>query len=304
MQLFQLKKTIKTGQCEAMRCQDDVSGEVTSMLWGESVGELRRVKLCQRHHAMAVSWADKQGVPLGEDERPAEVLGPDHPLMLQIRENEGAKLVGFSEENGAKKWLARVYEIVQELQESFTDGKEVVEIIKGLAVNTHEDLEQIATFAKDVKAQVKLVVELEKEATGPLATALARLRDAIKPTKTIWADAEKLLRAHLEAAALRQEERNKKAQEEATALAAAGDDPTGALASMTHVSDLDGISLKIRWKAVVRDAKLMPDEYVIRIPNEKKLKEYCAGFEGEPDPMPGVEFERDVDSRIQATKPT
>lgn len=302
MQLFQLKKVTKPGQCEAMRCTGEC-GPITmpEMLWvGDSnlmTSTQRRVELCVKHQAMAEDFANKNGFPLEESEQ----AGASSAIV--VRESEGAKLTGFAEtKGGASAWLARVYEVVQELEESLTDGKEVVDLVKGLSIETHADLETVGTFAQDVQAQIKATVALEKEITAPIATALARIRDHIKPTKTIWADAMVLLRAKLEAAALKQEARNKAAQAEATALAEAGEDPTAAIERMTNTADLAGVSLKLKWRAEVVDAKLMPDEYVIRIPNEKKLKEYCAEAEGEPEPMAGVKFVRDVDSRIQATK--
>lgn len=300
MQLFLLKKVSKQGQCKAMRCTERHLPDqvVTSTLWGLGPGV---VQLCVKHSAIAEDWAAKNGF----SGQPSVASEPSTEIVVALQETaEGGRLVGFSEPDKVSGWLLRVYEIVQELAQQEKDGKAVVEVCKTVSVEGHADLAQVSICAQEIKAQLKVVLALEKEATAPLATALSRIRDLCRPAKQVWADAEHLLRAHLEAAALRQEARNRAAQAEVAVLVAQGADPTAAIAKMTHITDLQGVSLRLRWRAVVKDVMLLPEAYVVRLPYEKKLKEHCATAQGAepPSPIPGVEFVRDVDSRIQAAK--
>jgi hypothetical protein len=282
MELFKLKKATKHGQCEAMRCVDEPTPEaVFGALWGLTSG----VSLCVKHYEMARSYAvqsDRQ-LPFKEADSASTAIVP-----------VSEEIVGFRS-GGLQGWLVRVHEVLQALGASATEAKSVVEVAKSLTVEDQASLSDVAEWATAVKAKLKDVVALEKEITAPLATAIARLRELVKPAKQGWTDAEHLLRAHLEAAALRQAEHNR-----ALAVEVQSEETVGKL---LHTSDLSGVSLKLRWQAVVEDVSKLPDEFVTRIPNLKKLKEHCAAAgENEPEPIPGVRFERAVDSRIQAAK--
>lgn len=286
MQLFQLKKTLKEGQCQAMRCSEPHLEEgVAGQLWGLS----GTVKLCVKHKAMSEDYAQKN---------------PDGIEVVTSEGNqiEGAQYAGFSNLKAVASWLGKLYEFVQSLAEEERDGKEALEVVKSLTTNTQEELQQVSGFSQDVQLKLKELAGKEKEITVPISTALARIRELIQPAKQVWVDVGAILRAHLEAAALKEEQRNKAAQAEANKLAAAGEDPTAALAQTTNTSDLAGVSLKIKWVAKVVNVSLMPEAFIVRVPNQKKLKEHCEAAEGEPEPIPGVEFERDVASRIQASK--
>jgi hypothetical protein len=297
MELFKLKNSVKRDQCEAMRCKDaPIDTSAPGLFWDQP----RDVQLCMRHYAVVQDYARKQETSVAsetETEPSSALVVP--ALVAAHHENEAAKIVGFQEPSA---WLLRVYEAIQTLAEEAKVGEKVSEEAKDLQIKSQTDLTQVSSWAQEAATKLKLVVSLEKEITGPLATALSRIRELCKPAKQAWTDAEHLLRAHLEAAALQQVERNRAAQAEAAAQVEAGADPTEALAKMIHTTNLEGVSLKLLWKAVVEDVQQLPDEYVIRIPNEKKLKEYCAAAEGEPEPIPGVRFERAVGSRIQSVK--
>jgi hypothetical protein len=286
MDLFQIKKNAKPGLCHAMRCTE--SHQTDTIMHGRPWNLPGAIFLCRKHLAMAESWKN------------AEDGSESVALVPAGAEIEASKAVGWPE---SSSWLARVYEVLQELNASAEEGTAVVEVAKGLTVEGHADLSDIAVWAQDVQAKIKAVVTLEKEITSPLATALARIRELTKPAKQAWADAGHLLRAHLEAAALQQAERNKSAAQDAEALVRSGEDPTAALERMTHTTDLSGVSLRLRWRAVVEDVSRLPEAYVIRIPNDKKLKEHCAeAGDDEPRAIPGVRFEREVASRILASK--
>ena len=115
-----------------------------------------------------------------------------------------------------------------------------------------------------------------------------------------WLYAETELRGKLAKAALLEHDRNQQLMQEAARTHAEGGDVTPVMGQLTTSTDLDGVSIKIVWKATIQDVTLMPDEYVIRLPDNKKLKEYAASFEGaEPTAVPGVIFERDATTRVR-----
>lgn len=302
--LFKLKKATKSGECHAMRCvlipYDRDARENILLLptmrneWGVGPGS-DNVELCVKHVNIALTYAQR----LADG---AEIPPEQTAIVVSEQEAEGAKVVGWTERKAVGTWLSRVHEVVQEFESSQAEGAEVLAMAADYDVRTQADLVEVGAWTQDAKSRLKEISEKEKEITGPLATALSRIRDLCRPAKQVWVDAEAVLRAHLVAAKLREEENNRAAVAEAASAHAAGSDATGALSKMTTSTDLAGVSLRLKWKAVVENVMLLPEEYVVRIPNEKKLKEYCAAAVIEPQPIPGVRFEREVVSRVQTPK--
>jgi hypothetical protein len=292
MELFKLKKKTAHGQCEAMRCTESKDDAVSGAPWGVEANVL----LCTKHLAMSQDYARKH--PEIVPAEPSTALAVYSESMA-----EGAKIVGWTEQSAVGHWLARVHEVVATLPALTQEGLDVAELVKALTVDSQADLVLVGDWIKEAKAKLKEISADEKEIALPVSTALARIRELCKPAKQAWADAEELLRAQLVAAKLREEERNREVMVEARAAHLTGGDATLALGRLTQTSDIEGVSLKLKWKAVVEDVALMPDEYVVRIPNDKKLKEHCsAAGDEEPAPISGVRFERDVASRVQAAK--
>lgn len=292
--LFKLKKKTAQGQCEAMRCTDSVRhGEGVVAAAGKHWGREASVDLCPKHYETAMSYAEKlPGAP------------PDALALYADSMAEGAKVVGWTEQSAVGSWLARVHEVVSGLVALTEQGLRIAALAKNLPIESQADLTDVGEYVQEAKAQLKSIVDQEKEISFPVGTALKRIREFCRPARQAWADAEEILRAKLVAAKLREDERNRKAVVAAGQAHVDGGDATTALGMLTHTSDIAGVSLKLKWKAIVEDVALLPDEYVLRIPNEKKLKEYCAAVveDAEPAPIPGVRFERDVVSRIQTVR--
>jgi hypothetical protein len=214
----------------------------------------------------------------------------------------GAEHVGMGNVDGVLAWLASVKKAVESIEDSHTDAQAVLELAETVSIKTHDDMMLVAEWTQESAKSLKALEKSEKEVSSPISTALSRIRGAFRPTKQLWVDAQAILRAQLAAARLREDENNRRVMEEVASAHAVGDDRAD-LSGLTVSTDLDGVSMKVLWKAVVDDVMLLPLEYVIRIPDVKKLKEYCAAAEAEgaePEPIAGVRFERDVAMRVQS----
>jgi hypothetical protein len=189
------------------------------------------------------------------------------------------------------------------LEVRLQEAEDALALAQGYSIETQTDLEDVGAWAQEAKAQVKAISAQEKEITEPLGTALSRLRDIFKPAKRTWASVEDTLRASLVAAKTREVERNKQLMMEAADAHANGEDASEVLARVTSTAGISGVSMTLRWVAILVDANLLPDAYIVRVPNVKALKDHCTAAGGdEPGPIPGVRFELDVASRIQAAK--
>lgn len=183
------------------------------------------------------------------------------------------------------------------LEQRLKKAREVLDTFKDWSPKTQEDLETVAKVLKGVKAQRNEIEVLEQAERKPLNAKLKESSERFKPVKTLWADAEVMLKAKIAAARLLEDERNRKALVAAADAHAAGDAQgvVDALAQGTNVRDIPGISTSKQWTYIIEDESLLPEEFWIRIPNEKLLKEHCAHTKDrEPTPVPGVRFVPDV----------
>jgi len=183
------------------------------------------------------------------------------------------------------------------VESKLAKAREVLDTFKGWIPKTQEELETVATVLCGVKAQRNELEALEQAERKPLNALLAESSARFKPVKTLWADAEVMLKSKIAAARLLEDERNRKALVAAADAHAAGDAQgvVDALAQGTNVRDIPGISTSKQWTYIIEDESLLPEEFWLRIPNEKLLKEHCAHTKDrEPTPVPGVRFVPDV----------
>jgi len=312
MPLPSLKKNTTEGQCEAMRCTEP-GDLLPGDLWCRDI-----VSLCPRHSAMALDYAEKHPEHVAEtDSTHLEPTSNERQLTLDIRgeavsrypasaayklAGAGAQHVGLGSVESVLVWLAAVKSAVESIEGNTKEAADVMALATQFEIRTHDDMMHVAEWVHASGNALKDLKQTEKEVSRPISTALSRIRGIFRPTKQLWTDADALLRAHLAAARLREDENNRQVMEATASAHAAGDDLAN-LSRLTVSTDLDGVSMKVLWKAVVDDVMLLPLEYVIRIPNAKKLKEYCAAAEAagtEPEPIAGVRFERDVAMRVQS----
>jgi len=188
-----------------------------------------------------------------------------------------------------------LFSLALTIETKIAKAREVLDTFKDWSPKTQEDLETVATLLRGVKAQRNEIEALEQAERKPLNAKLKESSDRFKSVKTLWADAEVMLKSKIAAARLLEDERNRKALVAAADAHAAGDAQgvVDALAQGTNVRDLPGISTSKQWTFIIDDPALLPREFLM--PNEKLLKEHCAHTKDrEPTPVPGVRFVPDV----------
>jgi len=290
--LFKLRKSPRPPQCDATRCDEEGANNLTGEMWRRPT-----VRLCARHTSMVLAFQDKHPdyVPDGEEQTP-------EPLPTSVTALVPAGIT-LANQTVLGAWVERVRGIAAELPGLLAEGTSVLEYAKEYVIGTHAELVEASAFLLEVKSTNNAIASKKKEITAPLSGALAKVRELLKPAEQVWVDAEAILRAKTEAAALHEAERNRLAMQAASEAHAGGQDVSGALARLTTSSDLEGVTFKVFWKAIVEDVSLLPNEFVVRIPNQLKLKEHCAkAGDSEPEPIAGVRFEKDATSRVQSKK--
>lgn len=183
------------------------------------------------------------------------------------------------------------------IEQRIAKAREVLDEFKDWSPKTQEDLETVAKLLRGVKAQRNEIEALEQSERKPLNAKLKESSERFKSVKTLWADAEVMLKAKISAARLLEDERNRKALVAAADAHAAGNAQgvVDALATGTNVRDIPGISTSKQWLYEIVDESLLPPEFWIRVPNHSLLKEHCAHTKDrEPTPVPGVRFIPDV----------
>ena len=183
------------------------------------------------------------------------------------------------------------------LETKIKKAREVLDTFKDWSPKTQEDLEVVATLLRGVKAQRNEIEAMEQAERKPLNKLLKESSERFKPVKTLWADAEVMLKSKIAAARLLEDERNRKALVAAADAHAAGDAQgvVDALAQGTNLRDIPGISTRKQWTYIIENEALLPPEFKLSVPNHQLLKEHCAHTKDhEPTPVPGVRFIPDV----------
>jgi len=273
--LFNLKKTTKPSQCEAMRCTLNADEKIPGDLWSRS-----EVALCDKHTEAALEFAESN-----------PNYQPSAPLV-----KEGDYLAGIDLPGD---WADNAYKVVTSIRDSLVEAKEILDMLGSYTIDSHHDMTLAADFLRDIKTKRNEIESGYKNVAAPINNILNRVRELIAPAKKAWTDAESLLRTKLSDAAVAENQRNQQHILEAAKAHAEGQDVSEHLDKMTTSTDLEGVSVKVVWVAVVDDLSVLPDEYVIRQPDLKKLKKYVEGFDGkEPEPLAGVRFVQQAPSRV------
>lgn len=287
--LFRLKTKISGSVCNAVRCERDASNHLPGDLWDRTA-----VHLCVDHTDEAIAWADahppQPHVPAEEIER--------------IAAEDATKALGLQTFSGFRAWLAKLSVALRDLGEQGKDGETVLAEAKLLETRTHSDLEAIAGYTQEIVTTSANMAALEKALTQPLSTAMQRIRERFKAARQPWADAEEILRAKFTAAKIMEAKRNAEAMQEAASAAQKGEDVGEAILKIAHTSDVKGMSATLKWVAKVKDINLIPETFVIRMPNTKLLAEHASKFKPDETPtaVPGVVFELEGSTRVQKLK--
>lgn len=265
MKLFRLKQK-PDANCDASRCKEaDPTDGLPGELWGREA-----VKLCQTHAERAIEYA-RTSPP-----QAATAVGE-----LGSVPGETAALV----------------------QAALTEGEQVLAVVRGYKIDTHQELAQVGEWLREVKARRNELERQEKEITQPINLALRKVRELFKPAKKFWADAEVLLKSKIGAAKLLEEQKNQAALKAAADAHAAGDTEgvVAATAKVTTAGDLAGITTFTKWTYVIEDESQLPREFLM--PNERLIKEHCShSTDRQPTPIAGVKFIPDVQVSARAAQ--
>lgn len=266
--IFAIKK-FNRHSCQAARCKAQFELELPGDLWREAV-----VKLCTPHAEQALAFAEANP----DYDPPKTVYTPAERAELQ-------HLQGVSEA----------------IQLKSREGQDVLDIVEKSEITTQQELARANEWLHWIKDERKNLAQQKKELVDPTKLLLSRIEALFKPAEQFWADAELLQRRKIELAKLGEQENNERALQEAQAAIQAGDEAgtVAAIAKITHVSELDGLTVTERWDFEVVDESVLDRKYMR--PDLSLLKIYCKKFKPDevPDPVDGVRFFKDAGTVVR-----
>lgn len=179
-------------------------------------------------------------------------------------------------------------ELVKRVEQVTDESKEVLAYLQTYEIATPEQFQQAAAqYAEWKEAHAKLEAS-RKELTEPLNKTVKKINDRVRPALTFFDTALKLLKGIMGSYQFKEEQRQRKALEEAAELAEEGD-IAGATLAIARVESqqpkIEGLSSRDDWDFEVIDASklprhlLVPDLVAIRAEVKAKKRE---------DAIPGV----------------
>lgn len=174
-------------------------------------------------------------------------------------------------------------------------------LVQAVPIDSEAECAEAAEYLRDVLRRKDAVETMRRKATGPLNTALKEIRGWFKPTLDALEAVQQAVRAGIEAHQAKQLATRREAFQLAGEAAAARDiDAVGeALALATAPSTVQGVSFTQRWRAVVFAPDMVPYEYLT--PDIVKIQLHAAECPPErtPEPIAGVRFELETESRVR-----
>lgn len=262
-----IKLKTPSGECEAKRCNRPSAATVPGECWDL---DGKRVALCERHVQEA-----SQEFSLDEIEGAVIPLTVASVAVARVEDATAALEANTQDE----------------LREETAEAKGALEEVKALEIQTQDDLDFAAETLAEVKGRSKRLKERLDLITKPMNEALKSARALFKPAMDYYGEIESELKKRISEHALRQEEANRQAMLAASAAHEAGDSEgtAEALASVTTLGEVSGLSTRQTWDFIVEDVSLLPREFLI--PNEKLLGAHARSAKGHaPTPIPGVRF--------------
>lgn len=274
------RKLLNAATCSAVRCKEEPEDNCPGELWNDP----HDVALCSKHLALAYKYSEHLAT---QPQQPGTAIVPATGI-------EGVEV--------PPTWLQRATEVVGWIRSLQKEAEAVAAAARGHVIQNQAEMEEISEQLRKTKGTRNQIQQYENEVTAPLKQILKKVAELTAPTKKAMETAEGLLRGVLSAAAVAEAQRNQQLAAEAATAHASGGDATVATGQMTTSTDLQGVSVRIVWNPIVKDAAKLPEEYIERRPNMLKLKEYAASFKGrEPTPIPGVSFVQDAPLRVRGT---
>jgi hypothetical protein len=163
-----------------------------------------------------------------------------------------------------------------------------------LTVDNVAQLEGVSMFARSVSTKRKEIDAERKAVTQPLNAAVKRINGWFKPALETLQATEDHCRKLIGDYHLRQKAEQDRQFREAQEAMASGnvDGASEALASSSAAAPgkAAGTSARVRWRAVVRDAGLVPREFLQVNLAALDAVARAVPADEQPTPIPGVEF--------------
>lgn len=169
-------------------------------------------------------------------------------------------------------------------------GTALVEFLEGQPCT---NAAQETWFSEQLSAVRGLIKSLEDERTShtrPLLDSKRRIDSMFEPATAPLKKCELVIRAKLADVARMRFQAEADARRLAAVASEAGDH-FGAMAALAEAPDAIrtlGSSARATWIAAVTDFRLLSDEY--KVVNEAALAKAARGSDGEPAPIPGIEW--------------
>lgn len=178
-----------------------------------------------------------------------------------------------------------------------------VEILPNVVIDSDAKYEEAAAIVKEVSHKRKLIDQERKVSVDPLNAEVKRINEWFKPGLTKLAEVEEKLRKLMGDFVLRKRQEEQRlalaaAQAAQAALSTSAAPMAEAKALMQQAAAaaapvVKGVSSKVRWTWVVKDATKLPKEFTKVVPDEDALNAWVAAH-GDKDVPPGVEVVPDV----------
>lgn len=193
--------------------------------------------------------------------------------------------------------------VSEELETALAEKRQVAQKILEVSANTPvKDAASMAVADKRILAvhgALKEIEEYQEQLSRSHLDALAGIRSRIRPVKECLEGAKQALKD----AILTFQRAQQAAQTAALAQVSAGarDGDTLALAHGSGLVESTAVSDTSEWVATVHNADMLPDEYVVRMPNTAKLNALAKeiGRTGKQVIVPGVHFHVQTKGRVK-----
>lgn len=178
-------------------------------------------------------------------------------------------------------------------------GAALVEFLEGQPCT---NAAQETWFSEQLSAVRGLIKGLEDERTSvtkPMLEAKRHVDELFAPATAPLKRCEVVIRGKLADVARMRFQADADARRLAADAAAQGDH-LGAMAALAEAPDAIrtlGSSARATWIAAVRDFRLVPDEF--KVINDRALAQAAKGSDGEPAPIPGIEWVLDATVRAK-----
>lgn len=183
-----------------------------------------------------------------------------------------------------------------------------LESVKGFEVKSDEDAQLAADGMAEIAATRKELDATRKAFLEPVNAEHDRIQKPFKAALDLCDAARKALETPTAKYQLAKRAAQQAAMREATKAAATGNAPalTTALNQVQAAAPTKtvGVSFSAYWVAEVFAPDLVPNDYLITVPDEEKIQRHATGTppDREPTPIGGVRFRLETSSRVSGKR--